>query len=173
MFSCAYCSIYPLTTVKVPAEMIWNAVVTSTLSQIQLPGIESLGYSGKLSEVVTSSNILKQTQPIPRHWVPWDGVEKCWKQSLLPMYSNGPGDLYFWASLGQLHNSVCQLCLLKNWIDSTVFWYLYPWSCFLYRQVKVAHPCLLIAVELILKIKWVIGEEICNQSTQIVPMLLA
>ena len=24
---------------------------------------------------------------------PWDGVEKCWKQSLLPMYSNGPSQL--------------------------------------------------------------------------------
>src|SRR6266481_3197813 len=66
---------------------------------------------------------------------PWDGVEKCQKLSLLPTNSNrpsqllptgghsmgiqmDPGDLYFQASLGRLHNSVCRLHSLKDSIHS-------------------------------------------------------
>src|SRR5258708_10534551 len=64
-----------------------------------LPGIESLGWSGKMSEVVASSNIFKWTQPTGGHSM---GIQ------------TDPGDLYFQASLGQLHNSVCQLCSLKD-----------------------------------------------------------
>ena len=73
---------------------------------------------------------------------PWDGVEKCRKWLLLPMYSNGPSqlvgiqwafkwtwDLYFQASLGwfcRTYEFSCQLCSLSIVLDSWYHWYLYP-----------------------------------------------
>ena len=69
---------------------------------------------GKMSEAVASSNVFKWTQPTGGHSM---GIQ------------TDLGDLYFQASLGQLHNSVCWLCslkdsihLLKNWIDSRSGW---------------------------------------------------
>ena len=109
--------------------MIWNAVVTSTLSQTQLPGIQSLGYSGKMSEAVASSNIFKGSQPIPSHWVPGMEWKNVGSSRFFQCIQMDPGDLYFQASLSWLHNSVCWLCLLKdsihslkNWIDSRSSW---------------------------------------------------
>jgi len=99
--------------------MIWNAVVTSTLSQTQLPGIQSLGYSGKMSEVVTSSNIHIQRDPADSQPLsPWDGVEKCWKWLLLPTYSNGPRWLVGiqWAFKQTQGTFIFKL----HWVSSTI-----------------------------------------------------
>ena len=63
----------------------WNAP-GDWIGWSRLPGIESLGWSGKMSEAVASSNLFKWTQPTHGH-------------------SNGPGDLYFWPSLGQFHRT--------------------------------------------------------------------
>ena len=59
-------------------------------------------WGGKMSEAVASSNIFKWTQLTPRHWV----LEKHQKRLLLAMYSNGPGYLYFRASLGRFHRTI-------------------------------------------------------------------
>ena len=138
MFSCAYssftcsfiyniCSIYPLTTVKTPSSndmeccchfhiesdtaprhsvpgIQWKNVRSGHFFQHTyskgpswFPAIESMGWSGKMLEVVASSNIFKWTLLTGGHSM---GIQ------------TDPGDLYFQASLGQLHNSVCWLCSL-------------------------------------------------------------
>src|SRR5260221_12082736 len=101
MFSCAYssftcsfiyniCSIYPLTTVKTPSRNDMECcchfhIESDTAPRHSVPGIQWKN--------VRSSCFFQHIQRVPANsqpLSPWDGVEKCWKQSLLPMYSNGP-----------------------------------------------------------------------------------
>ena len=74
--------------------MEWKNVRSSCFFQhIQTDPADSQALSpGKMLEVVAACNVFKQMQPTCRH-------------------SNGPGDLYFQASLGQFHRAIGCTCL--------------------------------------------------------------
>ena len=95
-------------------NFLWmSAILMWKMESLELLPSQSPG-GGKMSEAVTSSNIFKWTQLTGGHSM---GIQ------------TDPGDLYFWASLGWLHNSVCWLHSLKdsihslkNWINSRSGW---------------------------------------------------